>query len=456
MRPAAHAWRGVFRNELRNLLASRALWVMLLVLCPLVGYGFIQAMTLFAEASRSALEFPELARGMTPLDGVLVPTFGAFYLAMTLLFPFVAIRAIGQEKQSGALKLALQLPLSVPALIALKALAVTAVWLLALLPAASAVVVWLILGGHVFGPELANLLFGHALYALAITAIAFFAAAVTESVATAAIVTLAFTIGFWVLDFAAGGASDWLAQVSTLSLTATLREFERGLFALPQAMRTLVLALALLAAAAVWLPSGVAPQRKLSASAMILSLFALLVPLTGQIALYADMSEDRRNAFNPADEAALRRMTSPLIITLYLSPDDSRLKEMESNVLAKLRRTLPNLEIRHGVVSRAGPFGASGDERYGLIVYEYNGKREESRSNSAREILPILHGLAGVEVTPVEMPAYPGYPLVADPAPAAWWFYGALPALLAAGWWLARRRPSARRTRSTTGKESLS
>jgi ABC-2 type transport system permease protein len=51
------------------------------------------------------LSFPELARGMTPLDGILVPTLGAFYLGTTLLFPFVAIRALGQDKESGALKL---------------------------------------------------------------------------------------------------------------------------------------------------------------------------------------------------------------------------------------------------------------------------------------------------------------------------------------------------------------
>jgi len=35
------------------------------------------------------------------LDGILVPTFGAYDLAVTLLFPFVAIRVIAAEKESG-------------------------------------------------------------------------------------------------------------------------------------------------------------------------------------------------------------------------------------------------------------------------------------------------------------------------------------------------------------------
>jgi ABC-2 type transport system permease protein len=88
-------------RELRALAAGRALWAMALLLCPLVGYGFTEAVALYAEVSRSAEGFPELARGLTPLDGVLVPTLGAFYVAVTLLFPFVAIRALGADKQNG-------------------------------------------------------------------------------------------------------------------------------------------------------------------------------------------------------------------------------------------------------------------------------------------------------------------------------------------------------------------
>jgi len=116
--------RVLLAHEVRGLLASKALWAMLLALSPLVGYGFVQAVALFAEASKSAIEFPELARGMTPLDGILVPTLGAFYLAVTLLFPFVAIRAVGQDKQSGAAKLVEQFPVGMATLLAVKTLAV--------------------------------------------------------------------------------------------------------------------------------------------------------------------------------------------------------------------------------------------------------------------------------------------------------------------------------------------
>jgi len=84
----------LLRKEIRELGTGSSLWVLLLLLAPLVGYSFIQAVALYAEASRPALSVPELARQLSPFDGILVPTLGGFYLAITLLFPFIAIRLV--------------------------------------------------------------------------------------------------------------------------------------------------------------------------------------------------------------------------------------------------------------------------------------------------------------------------------------------------------------------------
>lgn len=86
-------------KELREVVAGRALWIMLLFLCPLVGFSFVQAVDLYGAASASALQSPAAASGLSPLDGILVPTFGSFYVGETLLFPFVAIRALGMKKR---------------------------------------------------------------------------------------------------------------------------------------------------------------------------------------------------------------------------------------------------------------------------------------------------------------------------------------------------------------------
>src|SRR5262249_9506826 len=153
---------------------------MLLILCPIVGYSFFQAVSLYGEASAAAKDSPALASGLSPLDGLLVPTFGAFYVTVTLLFPFVAIRALGRGKESGTLRLLVQLPYRMPTLIAAKMTAVAAAWLVSMIPAMSALAIWASSGGHLNGPETLNLLFGHMLYGLLVAAIALFAASIAE------------------------------------------------------------------------------------------------------------------------------------------------------------------------------------------------------------------------------------------------------------------------------------
>ncbi|HRH85570.1 MAG TPA: ABC transporter permease subunit [Rubrivivax sp.] len=438
-RHGALRWRAVFRHELRRLLSSRAWWTMLMLLCPLAGYGYVEAVRLFGEASRTALQHPELARGMVPQDGILVPTLGAFYLGTTLLFPFVAIRALGQDRESGAIKLALQWPLSAPAQVAAKLLAVMTAWAMTLVVPLSAIVLWRVGGGHLAWAETANLFFGHALYAGVVAGVALFAAAVTESAATAAIVTLAFTLGFWVLDFAAGTGPPWLKLVGELSPTQGLKLFERGVLGWTQCVALLLPGLGLSLLAARLLPTGLHPrqrwQRGVAGTVLLCAALAVTawgVPPTGTS---VDLSDDRRNSFNPADEAALARMDRGLIVTLHLNPEDSRAREFVGNVLGKLKRLVPGLKVRWVETGKAGLFDAAGDDGYGRIVYAYAGRSAESRSTSPSEILPLLHELAGAQVSPMTSNPYPGHPQVADTRLAEIWFYGLLPALiLLAGW----------------------
>src|SRR6266566_7156662 len=265
--------RPLLVKELWAILGGRALWTMLLLMCPLIGYSFFQAVSLYGEASAAGLQSSPLANSLSPLDGVLVPTCGAFYVAVTLLFPFVAIRVLGQEKESGALRLLIQLPYRPSTLIAAKLVAVLTAWLISSVPVLSAVAVWQMLGGHLSGPETLNLLFGHLLYGLLVGTIGLFAASVSESAATAAIVTLAFTIGSWVLDFTVAGHPGILDWIARLSLTQVLRTFEQGLLSarLVVGIGTAVCGFAALAT--VWMPPGVHVRTKLFRS--LVCIFAM-------------------------------------------------------------------------------------------------------------------------------------------------------------------------------------
>src|SRR4051794_39581997 len=267
--------RPLLIKELWEILGGRALWTMLLLMCPLVGYSFFQAVSLFGEASAAGQQSPVLANSLSPLDGVLVPTLGASYVAVTLLFPFVAIRVLGQEKESGALRLLIQLPYRPSTLIAAKLVAVLAAWAFSSIPVLSAVALWRMLGGHLSGPETLNLLFGHLLYGLLVGTIALFAASVSESAATAAIVTLAFTIGSWVLDFTIAGHPGLLEWIAQLSLTQVLRTFEQGLLSFGLVLAISVVLCGFAALATIWLPPGVPSRTKVIRSAVCIGATAI-------------------------------------------------------------------------------------------------------------------------------------------------------------------------------------
>src|ERR1700726_2560029 len=274
--------RPLLVKELWEIISGRALWTMLLLMCPLIGYSFFQAVSVYGEASAAGLQSPVLASSLSPLDGVLVPTLGASYVAVTLLFPFVAIRVLGLEKESGALRLLAQMPYRSSTLIAAKLAAVLAAWVLSSVPAFSALALWRLFGGHLSAPETLNLLFGHLLYGLLVGAIALFAASVSESAATAALVTLTFTIGSWVLDFTVAGHPGLLEWIARLSLTQVLRTFEQGLLSAGLVVGISAALCGFAALATVWLPPGVHFRNKLFRSIACIFATAIVLGLAAQ------------------------------------------------------------------------------------------------------------------------------------------------------------------------------
>src|SRR5262245_57735154 len=146
-------WLGA--KELRELSASRAYWLLLLAVGLLVGHAFLPAVDTYAEMSGSSGGPAALAEGLRPLDGLIVPTLGSLSLAATLLFPFVVIRLIAQERQSGAWKLLLQSRARISTMLLLKVGALLLGWLIAWAPALIAVLLWKSGGNHLVGRETA-------------------------------------------------------------------------------------------------------------------------------------------------------------------------------------------------------------------------------------------------------------------------------------------------------------
>ena len=409
--------RDLVRKEIAELFAARSFWLLLLMVGLLAGLSFIDAVNAYAEASDPRA----LAQGLSPLEGILTPTLGAYDLAITLLFPFVAIRLVAAEKSSDALKLMLQWPVRFGAQIAAKVAALLVAWLASLVPFAIALALWRGYGGHLYAPETLNLLAGYTLRFLLTAALAMAAAALMPGAANAAIVVLGFTIGTWALDFMATGRGGVLQALASYTPAAMLRGFERGLFRVDVALALLVFSILGFTLAGLWLQLGHAPRARAWRTAVAVVGAAVLLAAAALAHASFDLSENGRNSFPRADAEALARIRAPLEITLYLAAEDPRMNDFENNVLVKLRRAVPRLRVEYPFAGRTGLF--DNDPRYGEIRYRLGARTAVNRSTTGEIVLGTIYELAGMAEPRRETAAYPGYPLRAHPVGAAVTFY---------------------------------
>ncbi len=414
---------------------------MVIILSLLVGYSFTQAVALFSQASRTALSYPALADGMTPLDGIFIPSFGAYYLVETFLLPFIIIQLIGRDKHDGTLKLLLQLPLSTFSLNAVKLLATAVIWLIVMVPGISVFIIWHYLGGSCYSPEIFCLILGHTLYTLIIITVAMFATAVAVTMPAAAMICLSVTLGSWVLAFAADKGKI-IAILNMISLTNLLHQLECGLLSSTILLSFILPAAFFFVAASIFLHSGRNIFSNLTLLLINFFTFLTLFYIANQLPYHFDASENHRHSFSRADTRALQKMNKPLKITIHLAFEDGRLHDLRNGVLAKLQRLVANLRIVYAKQDTQNIFAAPESDDYGLIEYDYGNGHDESYSTSSVEILTILHNLAGQKVSVASSRNSSGHPLVADASSSRYWFYLFLPMLFLLSGYLARRPQS--------------
>jgi len=286
------------------------------------------------------------ARHFSPLAGIWAPTFSACELAAAFLLPFVAIRVVSGDRQSGALKIELQHPMSAFARVAAKAIVLLAGWLVASLAAFAAVLMWKSYGGSIYAPELATVIFGHLLNAGLTIALAAAMASVSDHPSTAAILTLSVTVGTWIINFVAAVHGGVWERAAGYTPTAMVAEFQRGLIRLDVVLIASALVLSGLALAAIWMRLGTAVRRRVYDSAGLAALAAAAMIACSFATASWDTSESRANSFPEADEAVLERIRTPLHIEAHLAPEDPRRADLEHRALSKLRRVMPRLQVQ--------------------------------------------------------------------------------------------------------------
>ncbi len=409
--------RNLVGKEFRELTVSRSWWMLLILMGPLTGFSFLGSFRTFAEVSAGQGE------ALSPLIGVWAPTFSACELAAVFLLPFVAIRLVGGDRESGALKLELQQPLGTVFMIGAKALVLLAGWMVAMLPPLSAILLWRSYGGSVYAPELGALVLGHILNAGLTIALAAAMASLAEHHSTAAILTLSVTVGTWVVNLLGWGQYTPAAMVA---------DFQHGFVLLDASVIALALITLGLGIAAIWMRLGVPAKRRIFESAALTVLIAAGIFAASFLRPGWDLSEGRRNSFSEADERALRQIHG-LTVEVHLAPEDPRRADLENRALRKLRRVMPDVRIRYIAASSTGLFEQA-SAGYGEIWYIVGGRREMSRATTAEAVLESIYAVAQMQPPAESDDVYRGHPLTAQPTGAALLFYGLWPtAFLACG-----------------------
>jgi hypothetical protein len=423
-------------KEWRELMASRAWWVMLAAMGPLVGVSFISAMRTYAEVSGLGGTAAGVGEALSPLVGIWAPTFSACEIAAAFLLPFVAIRLV--DRQSGALKLELQHPMSPLARVTAKAIVLLAGWLIAMAAPLVAILLWKIYGGVTYTPEIATTCAGHVLNAGLTVALAVAAASLTDHPSTAAIVTLSVTVGTWIINFVGALQGGFWERAAGYTPTAMVAEFQHGLVRIDVVFIALALIACGLSIAAIWMRLGVHPGRRAYESVAAGVAAALVIVACSFVRASADTSENRMNSFSERDEEALRKIHAPLKIEAHLAPEDPRRVDLERRALSRLRRVMPNLTVEYISSTSIGLFEQTA-AHYGEIWYDLGGKRTMSRVTTAAGVLEAIYELAGIHAPEEDDDVFRGHPLAVPPTGAPIIFYGLWPALVVAAAFLVRR-----------------
>lgn len=398
---------------MREMLSSRAWFLLLIASGFLVGHAFITAIATYAEMSGANGGPAALSEGLSPLDGFVTPVFSTLSLVTTLLLPFVVIRVVAHERANGAWKLMVQGPATLSQLLYSKIAIVKTAWAIATIPALLALLAWASAGNHLNAAETLSVIGGQALFAWLAIGVAMAAAAVARSEASAAIATLGFTIGTWALDFMGQARGGSVARVAAFTPTAVLSQFERGLVRLGATLIMIVAGLAGAAIAYVFLDMRSDTKQRATRTAAIIFITGVLIFGATRLHNAWDVSENRRNSFTIEDERTLRAIRQPLRVDVHLAAEDPRLADLRV-VLGKLSRVLPHVDVHDLGGSGTGLFATPGSG-YGEVWYTLGGRKIMTHATAEPVVLGEIYELARLTPPATAADPYNGYPLVARP-----------------------------------------
>lgn len=407
----------MLRRELAIVFRARITWLQAALSALLVGHSFILAIDLYTAGSRSALANRLMSREFDPLLGIVRPTLGGVYVAVSLLGAVVAVRPLAIEKERRTLHGLLLQTASPLRVLAAMAFAGAMSLALVIIAPLALFALWVCLGGHLAFAETAVSLLGQALYILLIAAVGIAAASWTGTLAQAATATLVVIAGSWAIDAAEGfSALAWLGRALEWSVSTHMTPLERGILPLGDALWMTATALGALAVAYAGMRFDLRRRERAGGVGLALAFIALAGIAANRVRLGIDATEMQRLSLPAPVIAGLRGLPGPIALDVYLDRDDARRRQLEGDVITKLRLARPDLEVRTPTDAQTAPALTERDDDYGRVVIRLGDETRVTRSTSRKEIVTLVFEAAGQPLPDWSAADYPGYPLVVDGA----------------------------------------
>jgi hypothetical protein len=403
------------RRELAIALRARITWLVAAMSTLLIGHGFVLAVDLYTASSRSALASVLQRREMDPLAGVVRPTLGGLDLAITLFVPLVAARILSVEKERRTFGALCLLEGASERVVLKKLTAALAAALLLFVTPIGLFTAFGAIGGHLDAIETGLAVAGEALHVVLVVAVSLAAAAWTRTLAQAAAVAVVVSMTSWAIDAADGFAAlAWLGGVSTWSIERQLGPFQRGIVSLGSIAWLVLASVGAIGLALIGARFDLSTARRAALVAVTAGGTALLLSGAASSRRARDWSEQRRASLPPAAVDALRRIDRPIALDVFLDRDDSRRRQLEMDVIAKLYLARPDLVVRTPLDQRETVIEGQHDVDYGRIIVHVGSSSRETRSTSRREIATLIFEAADVRLPDWSMPPYRGFPFVAE------------------------------------------
>jgi len=394
----------ILKKELKDFFRSRLSVIYFILLFVIIVYSFYSAVDLYSKASINALNNPLYAAGFEPISGIFVPTFGGFFLILSLLLPFILVQFINKEKRYNTIVLISQFPIPLSKIYLTKLLAGILIVIISILSFLPLLYIWFSIGGHIPFNELLLLISGYFLYSLFIIGVSFFSISIFKTSAQASIFSLSIIVFSWFVDFGKEmNISSIIKHLSDFTVTFHLKRFEDSILSV-QSIIYFILLFSLFSSIG-YLFFDFSRKRKKQRLIALLIIHLILFIGTFGFDIRYDFSESHKNSFSKSKNDFLKEIPK-LRIKVFLRPTDSRYKDYENDFLKKLKMVKSDIEI---VFAKSDELS----ENYGIFEYELNGKKQRTYSNSEEEIFMILEELFGKKIREKDKESiYKGYPLV--------------------------------------------